>query len=503
LGSPSLIKEVKGKGRKPQALAPIAVPAKELQYRQISDGWTPKLVKAAFGQAEAGSMLLLADLVETMFTDDRISGVLKTRTHGLLGLPLHFEGGTEEQRLELAGASGSSSGLWDDMVDEAEAARLQAWGLLAGVGLAQRVPVPRRFGEPQRYTLETWSPRWLTYDATASSGSTWRINTRAGTKPLIPGIQWVLYTPYGAKRPWAAGEWRALAFPWLLKHFALEDRANHSEVMGTPTRVGKAPQGATERGRNTFQAQIKALGRSGTLVLPEGWEYAITEATGRTWEIYSEGVKWADEAITIILAGQIVTTEGSQGFSSGNVQDQIKGDLLRFDAKALGKCLNKQFLGPWSFVNTGTYSAPLPCWNTERPVNLMNQATGWETISRAVPDLNKTMAADGIAIDMKALAGRYNMPIKPIEVATKEVGGITLAPTSQDAIVSVNEGRQALKLPSKVLPNGAPDPAGDITIAEATAKAAAKAAGTGMPPGVSVTQHSQEILERLAKVFAQ
>lgn len=472
--------------------------ARELQYRQISDGWTPELVKTAFASAEGGSMLLLADLVETMFTDDRINGVLKTRTHGLLGLPLHFKGGTAEQRAELIGESGEDGGLWDEMVDEAEAARLQAWGLVAGVGLAQRVPLPRLYGEPQKYRLETWSPRWLTYDAMGSSGSYWRVNTRRGTKPLIPGVQWVLYTPYGVKRPWASGEWRALAFPWLLKHFALEDRANHSEVMGTPTRVGKAPQGATEKQRQAFQAQIAALGRNGVLTLPEGWEYAITEAVGRTWEIYSEGVKWSDEAMTIILAGQIVTTEGSQGFSSGNVQDQIKGDLLRFDAKALGKCLSTQFLGPWSFANTGTYKAPRPYWNTERPVNLMNQATAWDTVGRAIPELNKSMASDGIKVDTRALAGKYDIPIMPLAPVATEVGGITLAPTSLDAIITVNEGRQSVKLPAK------PGPEGEISVTEAKAKAEAAAAPKpALPAGVSVTQHSQEILNRLAAVFAK
>lgn len=423
MGSPDFVKEVKKAGRKAKpALVPSTQVARELQYRQISDGWTPDLVKTAFAAAEGGSLLLLADLVESMFTDDRISGVLKTRTHGLLGLPLHFEGGTEAQRLELAGPTGGGGGLWDDMIDEAEAAKLAAWGIVAGVGLAQRVPMPRLYGEPQRYTLETWSPRWLTYDAMGSSGSHWRISTKAGTKRIVPGVQWVLYTPYGIKRPWASGEWRALAFPWLLKHFALEDRANHSEVMGTPTRVGKAPQGATERQRAAFQAQIQALGRNGVLTLPEGWEYAITEAVGRTWEIYSEGVKWSDEAMTIILAGQIVTTEGTAGFSSGNVQDQIKGDLIRFDAKSLGKCLSKQFLGPWSFANTGTYVAPKPCWNTERPVNLMNQATAWQTVSTAVTGLNQSMAADGVRVDTKALAGRYSIPVTPIGNGSTQQG---------------------------------------------------------------------------------
>lgn len=404
MAEPAVIKEVKKRARGSRVLAPASSPATELQYRQISDGWTPNLVKAAFGQAESGSLLLLADLVETMFTDDRINGVLKTRTHGLLGLPLHFEGGTPEQCKEL------STGLWDTMIDEAECAKLQAWGIVLGVGLAQRIPLPRLMGQPQKYRLQTWSPRWLYHDAMASSGSTWRVNTKRGTNPIVPGVQWVVYTPYGTQRPWASGEWRALAFPWLIKHFAVEDRANHSEVMGTPTKVGKAPQGASERMRNLFESQIKALGRNGALILPEGWEYGVVEAVGRTWEIYSEGVDWADKAMTVILAGQIVTTEGSQGFSSGNVQDQIKGDLIRFDARALGKCISTQFLSPWSFANTGSYDAPKPCWNTERPVNLMNQATGFQTLGNMIGPMNAAMAADGIRVDTKTLADRYQLP---------------------------------------------------------------------------------------------
>jgi hypothetical protein len=476
VAEPALIKETKGRKR---ALAPSAIPPRELQYRQISDGWTPALVKSAFAQAESGSLLMLADLVETMFTDDRINGVLKTRTHGLLGLPLHFEGGTPEQRAELAG------GLWDSMADEAEAAKLQAWGLVLGVGLGQRIPVPRLLGQPQRYRLRTWSPRWLYHDQSGVSGSTWRVTTRRGTNNIVPGVQWVVYTPYGESRPWASGEWRSLAFPWLLKHFALEDRANHSEVMGTPTKVGKAPQGASERMRVLFESQIKALGRNGALVLPEGWDYTIAEATGRTWEIYSEGIDWADKAMTVVLAGQIVTTEGSQGFSSGNVQDQIKGDLIRFDARALGKCLSDQYLSPWAFANTGSYSAPRPCWNTERPVNLMNQATAFETLGRAVADLDTAGKGAGVHVDVKALWDRYQVPWLANPPAPADTRALEIAPTDLASTVTVNEIRRSKGLGELALPTGALDPDGALTLEAYRGKHA-----SGMPPGVSVSQHS-------------
>lgn len=475
MAEPAIVKEVKKSKR---TLAPVATTDRELQYRQISDGWTPSLVKAAYAQAEGGSLMLLADLVETMFTDDRINGVLKTRTHGLLGLPLHFEGGSAEQQAELSG------GLWDDMVDEAEAARLQAWGLVLGIGLGQRVPVPRLVGEPQKYRLQTWSPRWLYYDQSGYSGSTWRVNTRRGTNPVIPGVQWVIYTPYGSNRPWSYGEWRALAFPWLLKHFALEDRANHSEVMGTPTRVGNAPQGASERMRNQFQSQIKSLGRNGVLVLPEGWDYQIKEATGRTWQIYSEGITWADSAITIVLAGQIVTTEGSQGFASGNVQDQIKGDLIRFDAKALGKCLSKQFLSPWSFANTGSYDCPYPCWNTERPVNLMNLATTYQTLGNGVVALDTAGKTEGIHVDTKSLWDKNGIPWLANPQTDTDTKGLQLAPTDIGSVTSVNEARASQGLPPLALPNGALDPDGSLTLEAYKSKHS----GGGLPPGVSVQQ---------------
>src|SRR5690606_16411407 len=122
---------------------------------------------------------------------------------------------------------------------------------------------------------------------------------------------WILFTPYGEHRPWSGGKWRSLVFPWLLKRFALEDRANYSETAGQPVKVGESPEGSTENQRIDFQNQLANLGRNGAITLPEGWDFKIVEASSTNWQIYSESVKWADDAITIVLAGQTVTTEGS------------------------------------------------------------------------------------------------------------------------------------------------------------------------------------------------
>ena len=385
---------------------------RELPYRPTIDGWTPNRVKCAYDAAQAGNMQELADLWEDMTSDDRIDGVLAQRTHGLLGLPLHFAGGSEQARSDLGLSSDGAPGEWYRAHPEEELVRLLSWGLGLGIGLAQKVPLPRLFGQPQRYRLQTWSPRWLTYDWTGQSGSYWRVTTKQGLQRVVPGGQWVLFTPYGSQKPWTWGKWRSLAFPWLIKHFALEDRANHSEVMGSPTLVGKSPQGGTEPARKRFLTELAALARNGRIVLPAGWDLDMLEAKARTWEIYSESTDWADKALTIILAGQIVTTEGSQGFASGNVQDAIKGDFVRFDAERLSTCLHDQALEPWAFANYGDYSAaPYPVWNTERPVSLSQQSNTYEILGRAIQGLDTALEASDMRVDAQALCEKYDVPL--------------------------------------------------------------------------------------------
>jgi phage gp29-like protein len=414
------------------SLAPTSPRLRELQYSVEGSGWTPDRVTQAFQSAEGGILSQLSDLVETMLTDDRIDGVLSTRTHGLLGLPLRFEQGDTEARDWLA------SGEWTEMHPESELVRLLQWGIVGGVGLAQRIPLPRLVGEKQRYYLETWSPRWLSWDHMANA---WRVQTTKGPE-LVAGPRWVLFEPYGSNRPWAAGKWRSLAFPWLLKRFALEDRANFSEVLGTPTRVGMAPQGATDPQRKAFQSKLKNLGRNGVITLPDGWDFKVVESGGSTViNLFAEEIAWADQAITIVLAGQIVTTEGTQGFSSGVVQDRIRGELIRFDAERLAATLHEQSLKPWAMLNWGSFAAaPRLHWNTERPTDLLNQATTYETLSRAIKGLNEALVASGSEIDTAALATKYGIPVMASKQEVARVQ-LQLAPTDIARIARVKEAR--------------------------------------------------------------
>ena len=383
---------------------------RDLQFRPTIEGWTPDLVRVAGDAADMGQMLVLADLVDAMMADDRIDGVLQTLTFNILGLPLSFLGGDPGIASLLAGPK-DIGGEWDRMSPQGELVKLLSWGCLLGIGFAQRVPLPRLYGQPQCYRLQTWHPRWFSYDHQGATGSHWRVQTRSGMRRVIPGAQWVVYQPFGDIRPWNEGKWRRLAFPWLVKHFSAEDRANQGEAVGSLSWVGSSPQGGTETQRRTMLQQLKQLGRNGRIVLPAGWGLDMVESEGRTWDLHNDSIEWADQAITIILAGQVTTTEGSAGFDSGKSQDAILASVMKFYAKGFASCLSDQHIKPWVRANRGDDSlAPCLYWMTERNSSQAAQATTWETIGRAVTGIDAALSRSGKRVDGEAVANLFGIP---------------------------------------------------------------------------------------------
>jgi len=385
--------------------------ASDLQFRPSITGWTPDLVGMAGAAADVGNLRPLADLVDAMFADDRVDGVLQSLTFGTLGLPLKFAGGDAELAELLKGKTPLGlDGEWNAMHPEPELTQFYNWGIMLGAGLAQRKALPRLYGQPQRYRLKCWHPRFLSYDHAGASGSHWRVQTRQGMRRVVPGGEFILFLPFGESRPWNQGKWRRCAFPWLIKHFAAEDRANQGEMVGSPVLVGKSKQGGTERNRQRFLAELRLLARNGRIVLPEGWDLEMLESDGKMSEIFESSIEWGNAAITISIASQTTTTEGSPGFDSGKPQEQILASVTRYYAKAFAQCLHENSTRPWAAINTGDAdNAPCGYWVTDRANSQAAQATIHETMGRAISELDSSLAPHGIMVDAKTIADNFGI----------------------------------------------------------------------------------------------
>lgn len=448
--------------------------------------WTPEEIDACLTDADAGNLQRVGDLVETITTtDDRASGILSTRTLGMLRLDLSFKGGSEEARIALGGQSDSpEEGDWRLTHPDSEVAQLVSWGIMLGIGIAQRVPLPRELGARQLHRIEAWHPRWAWQNTYTEQ---WRITHRTGTIDIAAGDgQWIIYTPYGHWRPWARGAWRAIAFAWIVKQFALHDRARFSEVFGQPIRVGIAPEGANERSRTRWLAALKNLGRDASIVLPPGYDLKLISVGGSEGgiNVFDQQIVWADRAIAVVLAGQIVTTEGTPGFNTGSIHESIKADIIGFTASSTGQTLHEQDVRPWAQLGFGTASvAPLPQWDTTLPEDQERKAAAMRGAADAISKLDEVLAPSGRRVDAMAIMDRFGIKTVELPQQTSSAPTIQLAPTDGAKFITVDEARALGGLPALGRPEGAMtvDEFSKTKEAELQARLAPKPAPAGPP----------------------
>lgn len=345
------------------------------QYGRALGEWTNTSLTTARILADGGTLSYAAELVDELRADSRVAGVLPQRVNGLLGLPLTFEASGDGRRRGRAVRALEADEDWWQIAPEHELADLHTWGLLLGVGLAELVWTTNDRGRaiPR---LKVWDARWLRFEWTTRR---WLLRTDdQGEVEVIPGGgKWVIYTPYGASRPWAKGLWRALARWWLLKTFALDDWARHGEMHGSPIRVGLAPEGSQAEDREAFAADLAEIGRDTSIVAPPGYTMELLEAEAKTWEQFPKQIETANAELSILLVGQNLTSEVTGGsFAAAKIHENVRDDLVRFDAEALATCLNEQVLTWWAEFNFGDARlAPWPSWDTAPPAPPMAPST--------------------------------------------------------------------------------------------------------------------------------
>lgn len=367
----------------------------ERSVRTLID-WTPAQIRTAEVLADGGNLQLAADLCETLLADDRIHGVLTARTRGLLGLDVEFEKAGDRRRSGRAVRALEAGEDWWAAFPEQELGALLDWGVLLNVGLAKIAWADREDSPRVIPRLSRWHARWLRYDWDLRE---WRVATDGGREVVIaPGDgTWVLHTPAGAHRPWADGAWRSLSRWWLLKHYARQDFARHSEIHGTPIRAGIAPETSNRTDRQELASDLADLGRDTGMCLPPGYDLKLVEATARTWEMFRAQVEMADLAIAIRLAGQNLTTDVSGGsLAAAKVHQIVRSDLIRFDGEAAATTLHDQALTWWAELNFGDRRlAPWPAWDTDVPEDALVAAQTREAQGKAIAALR----AAGVKLD--------------------------------------------------------------------------------------------------------
>jgi len=369
--------------------------------------WYPKDLESAEYATDVGNLAPAARIMRAARKDGVYSGVLSTRTGGLVRLPIRFRGNPEIIE-PLKRGNDETRGIFEEMFPAAELALLAADGLELGVGVAEMVPVKgREYPLMVRLDPEFLSYRW--------NENQWYYRSIAGMLPITPGDgKWILHMPGGRVSPWSHGLWRAIARAYVRKEHALMHADNWMAKLANSARVAYSPQGASETQKATWFQQVMSWGQNTVFGLTPGYEVKVLESNGRGYEAFRQAIEDQNNEFVIAVAGQSVTTDGGTGFSNQDVHKSIRADLIKETADGLAHTINTQGLPQWVIDNHGEESLSPGVtieWDVTPPQDQAAEAGALATTAQAMKQLTSALATHGMKLDAKAIAIGFGIPV--------------------------------------------------------------------------------------------
>jgi len=137
---------------------------------------------------------------------------------------------------------------------------------------------------------------------------------------------------------------RALAFPYLFKHYAVNDLAEFLEIYGLPMRLGTYPNGASDVEKRKLAQAVAMIGHSAAGIVPDGQKIEFVEAAKGTGEPFKTMMDWCESVQSKVILGGTLTSQADGKSSTnalGNVHNEVRHDLLVSDAMQIASSLNR------------------------------------------------------------------------------------------------------------------------------------------------------------------
>lgn len=154
---------------------------------------------------------------------------------------------------------------------------------------------------------------------------------------------------------------RVLAWPFLFKNYSVRDLAEFLEIYGLPLRLGKYPEGASEREKSTLLRAVMSIGHNAGGIIPKGMEIDFQDAADGASDPFMAMVNWCERSQSKAILGGTLTSQADGKSSTnalGNVHNEVRKEIRDADCKALANTLTRDIVYPLYVLNGRSYQSP-------------------------------------------------------------------------------------------------------------------------------------------------
>ena len=405
--------------------------------------------KCAIESAESGTLRDAADLTRAAMSESgEVAGILGTLGYGIPALPVTYTGPATRPDLAMALEDHDGRpGLARLVVPVEEASKALRWGLtLGGVPIQIKHVAATDRDAPgllrATRTIEVWDPRWLRYQW---ASDTYHLMTSTGEICIEDHpTEFQLYCPYGRKKFWDLATWKFLTLYYILSRDALFDHARHSAV-NAPVRVAKSGKGWSEPQRRVVEKLMKDMIRNNWIMFPDvedSFEFKSAPGADQA-QVYELLANRCVKSIEIGLTGNVVTTEGSSGFSGPDVHERVAGSFKSFYAISWATWCAKYPLRLWAEDCAGQGAGVDQVYDTESPAEKEARGKAFGELGEGLSKLKDGLDAFAMELEpgsLLTLLSKQGLRARPKPGTTKAVK-LDLAPTDLAKAFTIDEVR--------------------------------------------------------------
>lgn len=410
----------------PSAKATAKVYQRDIPLVVVQNTWAVDQARAALASHMIGIFERSAQLCDSILGDDRVMATLGSRRAGLFGRDIRFRPANDSAAAKEVLQAWEAH--WPQFSGDSSLGIMSDYEVIMGFADAQLVWDTTGLWKPY---MRLWHPRYEYWN--------WSVRklialSQDGQIPIIPGNgKWVHHSRFGIERCWIRGAIRAVAEPFLARHWARRDWARWSEKHGLPIVLAETPMSADPGERSQFVQQVANIGNETTVLIGKGvdkdnsYDLRMIEAETLGWEGFGGLIDHCDMAIVLALLFQNLTTEVKGGsFAATSAHMDIRDSGIQDDNAAWRSTLHDQVARPFALFNFGDPDlAPWTEWDVASRSQYQSNAAQFKEFGNAIMSMGRGgMQFDDVDAVRRFAAERFGLAGLPsFKITPPQSGG--------------------------------------------------------------------------------